>query len=142
MDEVGGLLLPVFFAITGLTLNIGTLNGAGFVMLALVCGIASAGKLGPGYVSARLGGLTRQDSATVAVLLNTRGLTELIALNVGLTAGLIGERMYTVLVLMALIMTVATVPLLTLIRSPAHQPPAGDLDTGDLDSVASPAAEP
>jgi Kef-type K+ transport system membrane component KefB len=142
MDEVGSLLLPVFFAVTGLTLDIGTLNGAAWIMLALVCGIASTGKLGPGYVSSRLGGLTRQDSATVAVLLNTRGLTELIALNVGLTAGLIDERLYTVLVLMALIMTMSTVPLLTLIRSPVHPQPAGDPGSGDLDSVPSAAAEP
>lgn len=116
MEEVGGLLLPLFFVITGLSLNIGALNGTGFAILALLCVIAIAGKLIPGYLASRLGGLRSRDAATVAVLVNTRGLTELIALNVGLSAGLIGQRLFSVLVLMALITTILTAPLLSLKR--------------------------
>jgi K+:H+ antiporter len=114
MEEVGGLLLPLFFVVTGLSLNIGALNAGGFAILALLCVIAIAGKLGPGYLASRLGGLRPREAATVAVLVSTRGLTELIALNVGLSAGLIGQRLFSVFVLMALITTALTAPLLSL----------------------------
>jgi Kef-type K+ transport system membrane component KefB len=134
MEEISRALLPLFFMITGLSVNIGALNGAGFIVLAVVCVIASVGKLIPGYLAARVGGLRSDESATVAVLVNTRGLTELIALNVGLTAGLIGGRLFSVLVLMAVIMTVATAPLLTLIGVPAA-PRAGG---SSADGKASP----
>jgi Kef-type K+ transport system membrane component KefB len=116
LEEIGYLLLPLFFVVTGLSLNIGALDGTAFVLLAIFCAMAGAGKLGPAYAASRAGGLGPRDAATVAALVNTRGLTELIALNVGLTAGLIGQRLFTVLVLMALIMTVMTTPLLDLIR--------------------------
>ncbi|HEX6519186.1 MAG TPA: cation:proton antiporter [Streptosporangiaceae bacterium] len=133
MEEISRALLPVFFMITGLSVNIGALNGAAFIVLAAVCAVASAGKLLPSYLAARIGGLRREESAAIAVLVNTRGLTELIALNVGLTSGLIGARAFTVLVLMAVIMTVATAPLLALIGRAA--PPAGQ---APADGEASP----
>jgi Kef-type K+ transport system membrane component KefB len=126
MDEIGGVLLPLFFVVTGLSVNIGALGRTAFVLLAIVCAIASAGKVGPGYVAARVGGLGPRDSAAVAVLVNTRGLTELIALNVGLSAGLIDQRLFSVLVLMALITTIMTSPLLSLIRVPAAALSADD----------------
>jgi Kef-type K+ transport system membrane component KefB len=122
VEEVGTLLLPLFFVVTGLSVNIGGLDGAALVVLALVCAIASVGKLGPAYVASRIGGMARRDAATVAALVNTRGLTELIALNVGLSAGLIDKRLFSVLVIMAVIMTVATAPLLWLIRRSAAPP--------------------
>jgi Kef-type K+ transport system membrane component KefB len=121
MEEMGSLLLPLFFVVTGLSVNVGAMNGDAFVLLATVCAIASVGKLGSAYVASRLGGLPSRDSATVAVLVNTRGLTELIALNVGLSAGLIGQRLFSVLVLMALVTTLATAPLLSLIGVPTPQ---------------------
>jgi len=122
MEEVGGLLLPLFFVVTGLSLNVGALNGTAFGLLAIICVIAIGGKTVPAYVASRLGGLSTRDSAGVAVLVNTRGLTELIVLNVGLSSGLINQRLFTVLVLMALIMTLGTSPLLSLIRLPHMQP--------------------
>lgn len=136
MEDVGNLLLPLFFVITGLSLNIGSLGGEAFAMLALVCVIAAAGKMGPAYAGSRLAGLPPRESAAIAVLVNTRGLTELVALNVGLTDGIIGKRLFSVFVLMALITTLATSPLLSLIRLPmtaapqphrlpAAQPPSG-----------------
>jgi K+:H+ antiporter len=116
MDQAGSMLLPLFFVVTGLSLNIGAVGGDAFLLLAVIVIIASAGKLGPGYGISRAGGLGARDSATVAALLNTRGLTELIALNVGLVAGIINQRLFTVLVLMALITTLTTGPLLSVIR--------------------------
>jgi Kef-type K+ transport system membrane component KefB len=124
MEEISGLLVPVFFVVTGLSLDLGVLDRAGAVLLLLVCAIASVGKLGPAYVAARAARLGRDDAATVAVLVNTRGLTELIALNAGLSAGVIDQRVFTVLVLMALIMTAATAPLLGLIHAPAAAAPS------------------
>ena len=126
MEEIGGVLLPLFFVTTGLSMDIEALGTSAFVLLAILCAFASAGKLGPAYVSSRVAGLCPRDSAVVAVLVNTRGLTELIALNVGLSAGLIGQRLYNVLVLMALITTIATSPLLSLIRVPTASPSAGE----------------
>lgn len=119
MEQVGDLLLPLFFVVTGLSLDIGSLDGEAFAMLGLICVIAVAGKIGPGFAGARLAGLTPRESATVAVLVNTRGLTELIALNVGLSAGIISRPLFSVLVIMALVTTMATAPLLSLIRLPA-----------------------
>jgi Kef-type K+ transport system membrane component KefB len=116
LDQAGGLLLPLFFIVTGLSLNIGAVGGDGFILLAAIVVAAALGKLGPAYGVARLCGVDPRESATIAALVNTRGLTELIALNVGLTEGLIGQRLFTVLVLMALITTMMTGPLLTVIR--------------------------
>jgi len=118
LDRAAGLLLPLFFVVTGLSLNVSTLHGDALLLLALLVAIAITSKLGPGYGAARLGGLTRHQSATVAALVNTRGLTELIALNVGLSAGVIHQELFTVLVLMALITTLMTGPLLRLIGPP------------------------
>lgn len=116
MEQVSGVLLPLFFIVTGLSVNIGNMNGTAVIMLAVLFVIASVGKIGPGYAASRIGGLARKDAATVAVLVNTRGLTELIALNVGFSAGLIGQQLFNVLVLMAVLTTILTAPLLRLIR--------------------------
>jgi K+:H+ antiporter len=124
MEEMGGLFLPLFFVVTGLSVNVGAMNRTAFLVLALVCVIACGGKLGPAYAASRFGGLGPRDAVSVAVLVNTRGLTELVALNVGLSTGLIGDRLFSVLVLMALITTIATAPLLELVRT-RPTPPAG-----------------
>jgi len=137
MEEISGLLLPLFFVVTGLSVNLGRLDGTAFGLLAIICAIAGAGKLGPAYLASRLGGLGARDSATVAVLVNTRGLTELIALNVGLSAGLIGQRLFSVLVLMALIMTAVTAPLLTLLRTPTAPVPVTERRVASPPSSAS-----
>ncbi|MFD4600581.1 cation:proton antiporter [Streptomyces sp. NPDC058464] len=113
IHAVEHLFLPLFFVTTGLALDVGSLRLDDFVLLAVLCAVACAGKLGGGYLGARVGGLPRQASATVAVLLNTRGLTELIALNLGLASGIIHKRLFTVLVLMAVITTLMTSPLLS-----------------------------
>ncbi|MBV9379725.1 MAG: cation:proton antiporter [Streptosporangiaceae bacterium] len=113
MDQAGSLLLPLFFVVTGLSLNVGTVHGDALVILALVFLIAAVGKLVPAYAVSRTCGLEPRQSATVAALVNTRGLTELIALNVALVDGLINQRLFTVLVLMALITTLMTGPLLS-----------------------------
>jgi K+:H+ antiporter len=116
LEQAGNLLLPLFFIVTGLSLNIGDIHGDALVLLVFIFLIASLGKLGSGYTASRLSGLPKRESATVAALVNTRGLTELIALNVGLQAGIINQALFTVLVLMALLTTLMTGPLLWWIR--------------------------
>jgi Kef-type K+ transport system membrane component KefB len=120
MDQAGGLLLPLFFIVTGLSLDIGAMRGDAFAVLAVIVAVAVVGKLGPAYAVSRACGLGTRESATVASLVNTRGLTELIALNVGLADGLIDRRLFTVLVVMALITTMLTAPLLGLVNRSAR----------------------
>ena len=131
MDQAGGLLLPLFFIVTGLSLNVGAMRGDAFVLLAVIFVIAVAGKLGPAYAVSRACGFPPRESATIAALVNTRGLTELIALNIGLADGLISQRLFTVLVLIALITTLMTGPLLLVSRSPrTPQPVVAERLTG------------
>ena len=125
MESASSLLLPLFFVVTGLSLNIGLLRVGDLELLALIFAIACAGKLGPAYGASRLGGLAPRPAAAVAVLLNTRGLTELIALNVGLQSGIISSRLFTIFVLMALVTTALTSPLLSLIGVPKQPPVTG-----------------
>ncbi|MBL1103035.1 cation:proton antiporter [Streptomyces sp. 5-8] len=115
MEQAGGMLLPLFFVVTGLTINLGALSGSDVALLGVILVCGTGGKAAAGYAMARLGGLGTRQSAMIGALVNTRGLTELIALNVGLSAGIIDDRLFTVLVLMALITTAMTGPLLTAI---------------------------
>ena len=115
MEQTASLLLPLFFVTTGLSLNLGAVGLAALGMLALILVLAGGGKLGSAYAAARLSGLPARSAAAIAALVNTRGLTELIALNVGLQAGIIHPRLFTVLVLMAVITTLMTGPLLSVI---------------------------
>lgn len=115
LEQTSGMLLPLFFVSTGLSVDIGTLGAAGFGLLGVLLVVAIAGKVVPAYGAARVHGMDTRQSALVAVMVNTRGLTELIVLDVGRTAGLIGQDLYAVLVLMALVTTLMTGPLLQLI---------------------------
>ncbi|GLY81599.1 cation:proton antiporter [Actinoallomurus iriomotensis] len=113
MEQSAELLLPLFFVATGLSFDIGSVDGDGVLLLAMILVIAVAGKLGPAYGVSRISGLDPRQSALVAALVNTRGLTELVALNVGLASGIINGELFAVLVLMALITTLMTGPLLS-----------------------------
>jgi Kef-type K+ transport system membrane component KefB len=108
LHQAAGLLLPLFFVVSGLPVNLTGMTAGDLALLAMVCGIAVVGKLGGGGLGAWLGGLPVREAKAVGVMLNTRGLTELIALNIGLRAGLIDGRIYTVLVVMALLTTALT----------------------------------
>jgi Kef-type K+ transport system membrane component KefB len=107
------LLLPAFFALTGLRAQIGLVSTpAGWAMCALLIATATLGKIGGTWIGARLGGLDCRQAATLGVLMNTRGLMELIVLNVGLELGVISPRLFTMLALMAIVTTMMTAPLL------------------------------
>src|SRR3989475_12379854 len=106
------LLLPVFFAFTGLRTQIGLLNSAQDWLICLVIiGVATAGKLGGSALAARLTGMKWRESLQLGALMNTRGLMELIALNIGYDMGILSQHIFTMLVIMALVTTVMTGPL-------------------------------
>ena len=115
-DIVIVLLLPAFFAYTGLRTQIGLVSGyEQWMMCALIVVVASAGKFGGSVVAARITGLNWRDSSALGVLMNTRGLMELIVLNIGLEMNVISPTLFAMLVIMALVTTFATTPILHLI---------------------------
>jgi Kef-type K+ transport system membrane component KefB len=118
MRRASTVLLPVFFAVTGLSLNVGGLPTTDWAVLAVVCLLSVAGKVGGGTLAARAGRLPTRTALTVGVLLNTRGLTELIVLSAGWQIGLLDRNLYTILVLMAVLTTVLTGPLLSVLNAP------------------------
>lgn len=109
------LLLPLFFAFTGLRTSVRLLNGS---MLWLYCGliilVAVAGKLLGCVASVRSAGVGWREALSVGVLMNTRGLIELVILNVGLELGIISPTLFSMMVIMALVTTFMTSPLLDL----------------------------
>jgi Kef-type K+ transport system membrane component KefB len=108
------LLLPVFFAFTGLRTQIGLLNSAQDWLICLVIiAVATAGKLGGSALAARLAGMKWRESLQLGALMNTRGLMELIALNIGFEMGILSQRIFSMLVIMALVTTIMTGPLVT-----------------------------
>jgi len=115
-DLVQIVLLPVFFAFTGMRTEVGLLVGTkAWLLTGLIIGLAFLGKLGGVSITARLLGFRWSQAAALGVLMNTRGLMELIVLNVGLDLGIISRSLFAMMVLMALITTIAGGPLLDLI---------------------------
>jgi Kef-type K+ transport system membrane component KefB len=115
-DLVVVLLLPAFFAYTGLRTQIGLISGQqAWLLCGLIILLATVGKVGGTFIASRLVGLGRRDAAALGLLMNTRGLMELIALNVGLELQIISPTLYAMMVLMALVTTVTTAPLLYLL---------------------------
>jgi Kef-type K+ transport system membrane component KefB len=108
-------LLPLFFAFTGLRTQIGLLNDWGGVIVCLgLIFIATLGKLGGTMFVARFTGMDWHDSFALGALMNTRGLVELIVLNIGFDLGILSPRVFAMTVIMALVTTFMTGPLLSL----------------------------
>ena len=118
------LLLPLFFVASGAKTNIGSLNSGYLIGITIaVWLIATFAKFTPATLMTKL--ITRRDwrfSVTVGVLMNTRGLVELIALNIGYTLGILSQPIFTVLVLMAILTTFTTAPLVYLIYQRTYVP--------------------
>ncbi len=112
------LLLPIFFALTGLKTQLGLLN-SGYLwgVFTLVLLVAVSGKMGGVVIAARFSKIKWRDSIMLGILMNTRGLMELIALNIGYDLGVISGPIFTLMVLMAIITTFMTGPLLNLIMN-------------------------
>jgi nucleotide-binding universal stress UspA family protein len=126
-DFVVVLLLPIFFAYAGVRTRLGLLNDpALWGQAALVIGVACVGKFGGTAAAARLLGSPWREASAMGVLMNTRGLMELVILTVGLQLGVINETVFTIMVLMALFTTFATTPLLHWIYPPRLLAPVAE----------------
>jgi len=107
------LLLPIYFALTGLRSSIFLISdGKMWLYCAVIILLAVVGKLGGSMLSARLNGMSWRESAAVGILMNTRGLVELVILNIGLDLGILSPSLFSIMVLMALVTTLMTTPLL------------------------------
>jgi Kef-type K+ transport system membrane component KefB len=148
-DIVVVLLLPAFFAFTGMRTQIGLVSTpAEWLMCGVIIAVASVGKFGGSLVAARATGLGWRDASALGVLMNTRGLMELIVLNIGLELGVIAPTLFAMLVLMAIVTTFGTTPVLQWIwRGDAPvatvpAPPAPTRQGGIIVPIANPAGVP
>jgi len=105
--------LPIYFTYTGLRTSIGSLDTASaWGWCALIVALATLGKFGGAYIGARQSRLGHTEATILGFMMNTRGLMELVVINVGLDLGVISEQMFTILVIMAIVSTVITTPAL------------------------------
>ncbi|WP_067807308.1 cation:proton antiporter domain-containing protein [Actinomadura formosensis] len=111
-DGISMVLLPVFFIVTGLNVDISAISGLGAVELVAIVLVACAGKILGAAIPGRLTGMPWREAGTLGLLVNTRGLTELIILNAGVGLGILDDQMFTMMVLMAVITTALAGPLL------------------------------
>ena len=110
------LLLPLFFAFTGLRTNIGLVRGPEMWMYSgLIILVATSGKLGGSTLASWLTGMPAREAAGLGVLMNTRGLMELVILDIGLDIGVISPALFSMMVMMALVTTFMTSPVLSLV---------------------------
>ncbi|MGI5243102.1 cation:proton antiporter [Dactylosporangium sp. CA-139066] len=117
------LLLPLFFTAIGARTRLDLLTtGPAIALAGLVLAVAITSKLASGLLAGRSVGLPWRDATTLGVLLNCRGVTELVLLGIGSSAGLIDARTFAVFVVMAVVTTAATGPLLDLLRLPRRTP--------------------
>lgn len=125
VEKISGLFLPVFFIVTGLSVDIGALGWAGVPALLLVVVTAVVGKFAGAAFPARFLGMSWREAGAFGALMNTRGLTEIVILDIGRELGLISDRMFTLMVLMALLTTIAASPVLRAVRMwyPESVPP-------------------
>jgi Kef-type K+ transport system membrane component KefB len=125
------MLLPLFFAFTGLRTNIALLKGREmWFYCGLIILVATVGKLGGSMVASWLAGMKLREAAGLGILMNTRGLMELVILNIGLDVKIISPALFSMMVLMALVTTFMTAPLLELlcpIRSTAKEPAGAEV---------------
>ncbi|GAA3583004.1 hypothetical protein GCM10022222_79730 [Amycolatopsis ultiminotia] len=115
MAKASSKLVPLFFVVAGVTVFTGPLGSLSWVTIVAALVLAVAGKLGGGYLGARLGGQPPAIARRIGVLLNTRGLTEIIVLQAGFAAGVLPPALYLTGLVMALATTALTGPLLGLL---------------------------
>ena len=121
------VLMPLFFALAGLGTTAEAFASGTFALALLIILVATVGKIVGGAAGARLAGYGWRDSLATGSLMNARGLMELIVMKIGLDAGLIGPQLFTMLLLMALVTTAMTGPLLSLVHGRrSNASPQGD----------------
>jgi Kef-type K+ transport system membrane component KefB len=116
LEQVSVLvLLPLYFVVSGLSINLATIGRSGLEELGAILVVAIGGKLVGTYLGARLAGIRGRNAGVIATLMNTRGLTELVILGVGLQLHILSKPLYSLMVVMALATTAMSGPLLKLI---------------------------
>jgi Kef-type K+ transport system membrane component KefB len=118
------VLMPLFFALAGLGTTASAFSGGSLGAMATILSVAIVGKLAGGAIGARIAGYGWRESLATGSLMNARGLMELIVMKVGMDAGLIGADLFTMLLIMALVTTAMTGPLMSLF-APARARPSG-----------------
>jgi Kef-type K+ transport system membrane component KefB len=119
-------ILPIYFLVPGLNVDVGAIGRSGFGEIAMILLLACTAKLVGAYVGARAAGLDTRSSAMLGVLMNTRGLIELIVLNVALTAGILDQALFSEMVIVALVSTLMAPPLLDVLRARRRWAASGD----------------
>jgi hypothetical protein len=115
LEEISVLvLLPVFFVVAGLSVNLSGIGLSGLIDLGLIMVVAIAGKFGGAFAGARLAGVRPRHAGVLAALMNTRGLTEIVILTVGLQLHILSQLLYTLMIVMAVGTTAMTGPLVKL----------------------------
>jgi Kef-type K+ transport system membrane component KefB len=109
------MLLPVFFVVSGLSVNLSSIGLSGLVELCLVLLVAVVGKFGGAFIGATLGGVRGRRAGVLATLMNTRGLTTIVILSVGLQLHILDQSLYSLMIVMAVVTTMMAGPLLRLI---------------------------
>jgi Kef-type K+ transport system membrane component KefB len=116
LEQVSVLvLLPIYFVVSGLNINLSTIGHSGLVELAAILVVAIVGKLAGAYLGAQFTGVRGRNAGVLATLMNTRGLTELVVLGVGLQLHILTKPLYALMVIMALVTTAMSGPLLKVI---------------------------
>ena len=122
------MLLPAFFAFTGMRTEIGLVSGLSqWLWVLAIIGVATLGKFGGPTLAARVTGIGWRDASALGILMNMRGLMELVVLNIGLDMKVISPTLFAMLVLMVLATTVATTPGLALLRISDSRCDGGEL---------------
>ncbi|KAM0319986.1 hypothetical protein ACHAO8_000579 [Botrytis cinerea] len=133
-DLVAVLLLPLYFALSGLSTNLGLLNdGITWAYVIAIIVVAFSGKIIGGTLAAKACRLVWRESLSIGVLMSCKGLVELIVLNIGLQAKILSTRTFTIFVVMALVTTVATTPLTTALYPPWYQKKLEAWKKGEID---------
>jgi Kef-type K+ transport system membrane component KefB len=122
MPVTGAVLLPCFLVSAGLGISSSLLQGIPILLLLLVIAAGILGKVGGGAIGARLAGRDWRSAVAVGALMNTRGMMEVVILKIGMDAGLVGQEIFTLFLIMAVVTTAMTVPSMNLIARHARQP--------------------
>ena len=133
-DLVSVLLLPLYFALSGLSTNLGLLNnGITWAYVIGIIAVAFSGKMIGGTLAAKMTGMVWRESFTIGSLMSCKGLVELIVLNIGLQAGILSVRTFTMFVVMALVTTFATTPLVSVLYPHWYQVKIAAWRRGEID---------
>ncbi|MFK8850778.1 cation:proton antiporter [Streptomyces sp. Ac-502] len=125
MNQIGQLMLPPYFLLAGMNVDLSAVGVSAVAVIALIICTAMLSKIGGAYVGARISGIGHGEALPTALLMNTRGLTEIVIVAVALDAGIIDRSFYSVMVIMAIATTAMTGPLLTLlVKAPKDSAPA------------------